>query len=138
MVLMEAQKLELESTIESLKEVEKLVDQVCTDYKVNEDFYGNILIAVTEAVNNAIIHGNKQNPEKTFSVVFNPGENQLVFSVSDQGEGFDFNNLPDPTDPENLEKPNGRGVFLMKNLADKIEFEDNGRKVNISFKIFNN
>jgi serine/threonine-protein kinase RsbW len=135
---MEAQKLELESTIESLKEVEKLVDQVCTDYKVNEDFYGNILIAVTEAVNNAIIHGNKQNPEKTFSVVFNPGENQLVFSVSDQGEGFDFNNLPDPTDPENLEKPNGRGVFLMKNLADKIEFEDNGRKVNISFKIFNN
>lgn len=135
---MEAQKLELESTIESLKEVEKLVDQVCTDYKVNEDFYGNILIAVTEAVNNAIIHGNKQNPEKTFSVVFNPGENQLVFSVSDQGEGFDFNNLPDPTDPENIEKPNGRGVFLMKNLADKIEFEDNGRKVNISFKIFNN
>lgn len=138
MVLMEAQKLELESTIDSLKEVEKLVDQVCTDYKVNEDFYGNILIAVTEAVNNAIIHGNKQSPNKTFSVVFNPKEDQIIFSVSDQGEGFDFNNLPDPTDPENLEKPNGRGVFLMKNLADKIEFEDSGRKVNISFKIFSN
>ncbi len=138
MVLMEAQKLELESTIDSLKEVEKLVDQVCTDYKVNEDFYGNILIAVTEAVNNAIIHGNKQSPNKTFSVVFNPKEDQIIFSVSDQGEGFDFNSLPDPTDPENLEKPNGRGVFLMKNLADKIEFEDSGRKVNISFKIFSN
>lgn len=138
MVLMEAQKLELESTIDSLKEVEKLVDQVCTDYKVNEDFYGNILIAVTEAVNNAIIHGNKQNPQKKYSVTFNPKEDQIIFSVSDQGEGFDFNNLPDPTDPENLEKPNGRGVFLMKNLADKIEFEDSGRKVNISFKIFSN
>ncbi|GIV28115.1 MAG: hypothetical protein KatS3mg027_1929 [Bacteroidia bacterium] len=135
---MEAQKLELESTIENIKEVEKLVDQVCSDYKIKEDYYGNILIAVTEAVNNAIIHGNKQNPEKTFSVIFNPGEDQLVFSVEDQGDGFDFNNLPDPTDPENLEKPNGRGVFLMKNLADKIEFENNGRKVNISFKIFNN
>lgn len=135
---MEAQKLELESTIENIKEVEKLVDQVCADYKIKEDYYGNILIAVTEAVNNAIIHGNKQNPEKTFSVIFNPGEDRLVFSVEDQGDGFDFNNLPDPTDPENLEKPNGRGVFLMKNLADKIEFENNGRKVNISFKIFNN
>lgn len=138
MVLMEAQKLELESTIDSLKEVEKLVDQVCSDYKVNEDYYGNILIAVTEAVNNAIIHGNKQNPQKRFLVAFNPGEDQIIFSVSDQGEGFDFNNLPDPTDPENLEKPSGRGVFLMKNLADKIEFEDSGRKVNISFKIFSN
>ncbi len=138
MVLMEAQKLELESTIDSLKEVEKLIDQVCTDYKINDEYYGNILIAVTEAVNNAIIHGNKQNPEKKFSIVFNSWEDQLVFSISDQGDGFDFNNLPDPTDPANIEKPNGRGIFLMKNLADKIEFEDNGRKVNISFKIFNN
>lgn len=138
MELMEAQKLELESTIDSLKEVEKLVDQVCVDYKVNEDYYGNILIAVTEAVNNAIIHGNKQNPQKKYYVTFNPKEDQITFTVADQGEGFDFNNLPDPTDPQNIEKPNGRGVFLMKNLADKIEFEDNGRKVHISFKIFNN
>lgn len=135
---MEAQKLELASTIESLKEVEKLVDQVCADYKVNEEHYGNILIAVTEAVNNAIIHGNKQDPLKKYSVIFNPGETKIVFSVIDQGEGFDFNNLPDPTDPENIEKPNGRGVFLMKNLADNVEFEDNGRKVNITFNIFKN
>ncbi|MFN7013700.1 MAG: ATP-binding protein [Bacteroidia bacterium] len=135
---MEAQKLELESTIESLKEVEKLVDQVCVEYKVNEDYYGNILIAVTEAVNNAIIHGNKQNPQKKYYVTFMPKEDQIIFTIADQGEGFDYNNLPDPTDPQNIEKPNGRGVFLMKNLADKIEFEENGSKVNISFKIFNN
>ncbi|MFN4233458.1 MAG: ATP-binding protein [Bacteroidia bacterium] len=135
---MEAQKLELASTIDSLKEVEKLVDQVCADYKLNEEHYGNILIAVTEAVNNAIIHGNKQDPKKKYSVIFNPGETKIVFSVIDQGEGFDFNNLPDPTDPENIEKPNGRGVYLMKNLADNVEFEDSGRKVNITFNIFNN
>lgn len=135
---MEAQKLELASTIESLKEVEKLVDQICTDYKINEEHYGNILIAVTEAVNNAIIHGNKQDPLKKYSVIFNPGETKIVFSVIDQGDGFDYNNLPDPTDPENIEKPNGRGVFLMKNLADNVEFEDSGRKVNITFNIINN
>jgi serine/threonine-protein kinase RsbW len=138
MELIEAQKLELDSTMDSLKEVEKFIDQVCLDYKIKEDFYGNILIAVTEAVNNAIIHGNKQNPQKKFSLSFNSAEDKITFSVSDQGEGFDFTNLPDPTEPENIEKPNGRGIFLMKNLADKVEFEENGRKVNLSFKIFSN
>jgi serine/threonine-protein kinase RsbW len=138
MEIIEAQKLELDSTMDSLKEVEKFIDQVCLDYKIKEDFYGNILIAVTEAVNNAIIHGNKQNPQKKFSLSFNSAEDKITFSVSDQGEGFDFTNLPDPTEPENIEKPNGRGIFLMKNLADKVEFEENGRKVNLSFKIFSN
>jgi serine/threonine-protein kinase RsbW len=89
-------------------------------------------------VNNAIIHGNKQNPQKKFSLSFNSAEDKITFSISDQGEGFDFTNLPDPTEPENIEKPNGRGIFLMKNLADKVEFEESGRKVNLSFKIFSN
>jgi serine/threonine-protein kinase RsbW len=138
MELIEAQKLELQSTIDSLKEVEKFIDQVCLDYKIKEDFYGNILIAVTEAVNNAIIHGNKQNPQKNFSLVFNSTDEEITFTISDQGDGFDFNNLPDPTEPANIEKPNGRGIFLMKKLADKVEFEDCGRKVNLTFKISNN
>jgi len=58
-----------------------------------------------------------------------------VFSIVDQGGGFDFTNLPDPLLPENLEKPNGRGIFLMKNLSDKIEFFDEGRKVCITFVV---
>lgn len=111
-----------------------MIDQVFMDYKIKEDYYCNILIVVTEAVNNAIIHGNKKNTQKRFLFEFDLTEDQIFFSVFDQGEGFDFNNLPDPTNPENIEKPNGRGVFLMKSLADNIEFEDSGRKVNISFK----
>ena len=62
-------------------------------------------------------------------------ENLLTFTVSDQGEGFDFSDLPDPTLPENLEKPQGRGIFLMNNLADSVVFEDPGNTVEISFKL---
>ena len=56
-------------------------------------------------------------------------------AIKDEGEGFDFNNLPDPTAPENLEKPTGRGVFLMKNLSDLVVFSDNGSVVEIHFKL---
>lgn len=57
----------------------------------------------------------------------------FCFSVEDEGKGFDYNHLPDPTAPENIEKENGRGIFLMKQLADEVEFENNGTKVFIYF-----
>lgn len=135
MVLMEDQKLRITSRSENITLVEKLIEDVCEVYRVSEDHYGNILVALTEAVNNAIIHGNKCNPDKIIDIAFTSKEDCIVFIVKDQGEGFDFNNLPDPTDPENIEKPNGRGVFLMRNLADKVEFSDNGCTVALNFKI---
>lgn len=125
--------LEIKSNVESMNLVESLVDQVCSDLLVNEDMYGNILIAVTEATNNAIIHGNGRDANKQVKLIVDQNEEGLVFSIEDQGKGFDFNLLPDPTAPENIEKPDGRGIFLMKNLADKIEFLQNGSKVNITF-----
>ena len=128
-------KLEINSDISNISEVEKLIDTVCEDLKLSEDNYGNILIAVTEAVNNAIIHGNKNNPEKKVKIIVDKVTKEVVFSVFDEGGGFDFTDLPDPTAPENLEKPDGRGIFLMKNLADKVEFFDNGTKVCITFVI---
>ena len=106
---------------------------VCDVFNVNEDNYGNILIAVTEAVNNAIYHGNQGNPKKRIKIGFESGEKNIKFSVTDEGKGFDYANLPDPTDPLNLDKPHGRGVFLMKNLADKVEFNNNGQEVLLTF-----
>lgn len=132
---METQRLNFPSTQENLLIVEKLIDDVCNKYEVNEDYYGNILIAVTEAVNNAINHGNKLNPDKKVDVDFSVNDGSLVFKIKDEGEGFDYDGLPDPTDPENLEKISGRGVFLMKNLADEVAFEDEGRQVELTFKI---
>lgn len=129
------QRISFPSKAENLNRVEQLINEVCSKYEVNEDYYGNILIALTEAVNNAIHHGNKSNPTKEVFVEFQADETVLSFIVEDEGPGFDFNNLPDPTDPQNIEKPHGRGVFLMRNLADEIEFSDDGSKVKMGFNL---
>lgn len=129
------QKISFPSTSGNIVVVEKLINDICSSYKVSEDYYGNILVAVTEAVNNAIQHGNKLDPGKKVDVEFTAGDKTITFSVHDQGDGFDYNTLPDPTNPENLEKPSGRGVFLMRHLADKVEFADSGRTVLLNFNI---
>lgn len=128
-------KLEIKSDISNISEVEQLIDVVCEDLKLSEDIYGNVLIAVTEAVTNAIVHGNQNNPVKIVFISVNAQTKEVVFTVIDEGGGFDFTMLPDPLAPENLEKPNGRGIFLMKNLSDKVEFFDEGKKVCITFVI---
>ena len=129
------QKLSFPSKAENLNLVEKLIDDVCEKNSVNEDYYGNILIAITEAVNNAIHHGNKSNPEKKVNVSYSSTPEKLLFTIQDEGPGFDYENLPDPTDPKNIEKPHGRGVFLMRNLSDEIEFSDGGSTVVMKFKV---
>lgn len=123
----------LPSSLTSITEVESLIDDACVKLELNEDVYGNVLIAVTEAVNNAIIHGNKQNGKLHVWLGVLNGESQACFSVKDQGNGFKPESIPDPTAPENLLKENGRGIFLMKNLSDELEFEEGGSRVNMYF-----
>jgi serine/threonine-protein kinase RsbW len=130
-----APKLLIFSTPESLNQVENLIEEVKDEHKINEDCYGNMIVAVTEAVNNAIYHGNKSNPDKKVAINCEVREDKIAFMIADEGEGFDFYNLPDPTAPENIDKPNGRGVFLMKHLADQLIFSENGRIVELQFKI---
>jgi serine/threonine-protein kinase RsbW len=127
------EKLSVPSELSSLSIVESLIDRVCGSLGVHEDAYGNILIAVTEAVNNAVIHGNQYNSNVDIDVEVLDLDDRLCFSIKDKGNGFDFDNLPDPTAPENLEKENGRGIFLIKNLADDLVFDEGGRVVNIFF-----
>ncbi len=131
----EEKKIRITSQSENIALVEKLVNTICETYNISEDHYGNILVAITEAVNNAIQHGNKANPNKNIDISYLSDNQHLRFSVKDEGSGFNYSQLPDPTNPENIEKPNGRGVFLMKHLADKVEFEDNGSKVILDFKL---
>lgn len=124
----------LPSTPASITEVESLIDEACAELQLNEDLYGNILIAVTEGVNNAIIHGNKLNASLSVRVGVLNNEEWVCFSIKDQGSGFDPESIPDPTAPENLLKENGRGIFLMKNLSDEVTFEDRGTIVNVCFR----
>jgi serine/threonine-protein kinase RsbW len=126
--------MQIQSKPENINVVEKFIDDLKVKHNLHEECYGNMLVAVTEAVNNAINHGNKANPEKLVDIKFEVEEGQFGFTISDEGHGFDYLNLPDPTDPENIEKPSGRGVFLMKHLADQIIFSENGRVVELYFR----
>ncbi len=129
-----SQKLEFASQAQSINIIEKAIDDLKSEFDIHEDSYGNILVAVTEAVNNAIQHGNKYDESKKVTVTCEVDGDRVVFIISDEGPGFDYYNLPDPTAPENLEKPTGRGVFLMKHLADQVIFSENGRVVEMYFK----
>jgi serine/threonine-protein kinase RsbW len=129
------QRIAFPAKAENIALAEKLIDEACTAHNVHESHYGNILIALTEAVNNAIHHGNDLDPAKNVTLGYEVVGDRIVFLVQDQGPGFDFNHLPDPTDPQNIEKPHGRGVFLMRALADDVEFSDHGATVALAFSL---
>lgn len=122
---------------ENITIVEKFIDDLRAEINIGDDVYGNILISLTEAANNAMLHGNDGDESKTVEISYgldDRGKN-LSFIVKDQGPGFDYNNLPDPTAPENLERTSGRGVFLMMQLADMVVFSDKGATVEMQFRV---
>jgi len=128
-------KLEIPSLTENIRIIESFIDNAKDKYSIDDDIYGNIMIAVTESVNNAIRHGNALQNNKNVFISLNLEQDIITFTVQDQGPGFDFENLPDPTAPENLDKPGGRGIFLMKHLADEVKFKDDGRLVEMRFYV---
>jgi serine/threonine-protein kinase RsbW len=124
----------INSDIENLRVVETLVDTLSKKLGISDEVYGKILISTVEAVNNAILHGNKGKKDKIVKIEFNADGNMFDVTVRDEGDGFEFNNIPDPTDPANIENLHGRGVFLMRSLADRIEFNDSGNEVRMRFR----
>lgn len=127
--------LRLNSLPGNIAKVENLVDDVVNQYRLSSDQKGSILISLTEAVTNAMRHGNSNDESKAVEVSHRQQAGRLSFSISDEGQGFDYTNLPDPTSPENIMKCGGRGVFLMRQLADELEFRNNGSTVEMRFKI---
>lgn len=125
--------IQIPSLPENIRIVESFIDNAKDQYKLNDDIYGNIMIAVTESVNNAIIHGNESNSKKNVHLQLALEESLIKFTIEDEGAGFDYTNLIDPTLPENLSKPGGRGIFLMKNLCDEVAFKKDGRVAELSF-----
>src|SRR6478735_7121047 len=126
---MDSLKIQIPSLVENIRIVESFIDNVKDKFHIDDDIYGNIMVAVTESVNNAIKHGNKQDKSKNVFLAATYEENFLKFTIEDEGPGFNPDDLPDPTAPENLDKLGGRGIFLMKHLSDEVHFHDNGRKV---------
>ena len=121
------------SKIDNIAQVETFLEEISAEHKFGDEIYGNILVAILEAVNNAILHGNLFDQTKSVTVSFSIENNQYTFRITDEGEGFDYETIPDPTMAENIENPHGRGVFLMRHLADSVEYSNNGSTVEIKF-----
>lgn len=131
---LEKKEITINSSVENLAYVEQEIETVFDEFGISFDLFGNVLIAVTEAVTNAISYGNRNDVTKQVTVNFKNTDGFLNVSVSDEGKGFDYEQLPDPTDPENIEKLEGRGIFLMKSLSDSLSFYDEGSRVEMRFK----
>ena len=124
------------SNPDNLPLVEGFIDEIRSLLDFRDDVYGNVMVAITEAVNNGIHHGNGSDPDrKVFIRCESVNPYRIVVRVQDEGKGFDPDRLPDPTAPENLENPGGRGVFLMRALAKSVAFSDNGATVTMAFSL---
>lgn len=126
--------LRIRSNMKNLRIIENAVDEITNTLGVKQDNYGKILVAILEAVNNAITHGNKFNDEKYVDVSITVEKNEMIVTVTDEGKGFNPSDIPDPTRPENIEELSGRGVFLMTKLADSIFFNEAGNSVTMKFR----
>lgn len=132
---LQVREMEFLSLPENINIIEAFVEDLKTELHLTEEMEANILVALSEAVNNAIFHGNQMNPSKKVRMKMEKGDNVLTFTVEDEGPGFDPQSVKDPTAPENIDKPAGRGIFLIRNLADNVEYADSGRKVKITFNL---
>lgn len=130
---MKSIKISIPSLIENIKIIESFIDNARENFEINDDIYGNIMISVTECISNAIIHGNQSDKNKLVNLELKLEDDLLKFTIEDEGRGFELEALPDPTAPENIEKPGGRGIFLIKHLSDEVKFEEGGKKVILSF-----
>ena len=114
--------LEIESDPQNLITVEEFVNYFAVDLGINEEKIPGLLLAVSEAATNAFVHGNKSDGSKIVTLDVTKENHQLIISVKDQGKGFDPSKIPDPTEPENLLKDSGRGVYLMRIYMDDIKY----------------
>ena len=118
-----------------IAEVETFLQKTVKNSRISPNRYPDMLISLTEAVNNAIIHGNKEDHSKVVKIQMIHNRRQIKIIVKDEGGGFNINQVPDPTAPENIECCGGRGVYIMSRLADTIKFQDNGSTVEMHFQV---
>lgn len=130
------QQLIIESGLQNLYKVEHFVEELSDFYNVNNTYFGNILISLTEATKNAIIHGNKEDINKKVTIIFEARPTGMFFRVSDEGEGYDSSLIPDPTE---IEAEEGRkiktGLYLIKSLCDTVVFKNKGSVIEFEFYV---
>lgn len=124
--------LYIKSDLSEIKKVEEFLRNIFDFYNYSQNCFNKVFLCVSEAVVNAITHGNKKDKNKKVNIDINC-ETQIIIKVSDEGDGFNPNNIPDPTNPENLLKESGRGLHIIKNIADSVTFNNKGNVIFLEF-----
>lgn len=128
--------LDLPSNLQSIHEIVDTVVRHCAGPEtIDRRLNLNLRVGLTEALANAVLYGNGEDPEKNIRLEVDLGEREISIRVTDQGLGFDPEAIPDPTAPENLERATGRGVFLMRKLMDEVHFNETGNSVTLILRV---
>lgn len=135
-MIFEEMTLEIPSSRNELYKIEQFIEEICDTYNISNTYFGNISIALMEAFDNAVKHGNKNDEHKKVTIHFRAESGALIFHVKDEGDGYDYHNLPDPTDISVKEtEDTGRGLFMIRALSDEIKFDGKGSEITIRFDI---
>lgn len=127
------QSIEFKSTFEEVEKLEAFLNNLQKELDFDNEYYAKLMLVVSEAVTNSIMHGNKQDASKKVFVEAVANGAGISFTIQDEGDGFEPEDLPDPLAQENLLKTGGRGVFLMNEYADEVEYSDKGNTLKLRF-----
>jgi len=126
---------EIASVKNNYKLIENLLLEANKEFCCEDQRFRNVLIAVSEIVMNAIVHGNKEKADKKVKVTVEYDEKEMRIRILDEGNGFKFGETADPTKPENILKESGRGIYIVKSLMEEIEQKDSGKGTEIIITI---
>lgn len=127
--------ISVSSEISNIVKIENFIESFTAHFQLSPQLFGKISLSVIEAVNNAILSGNKRQVDKKVTLTAEMDGKKFKVTVCDEGEGFDYSDIPDPTLPDNINKVTGRGLYLMKTLSDELFFENNGASVTLVFYV---
>ncbi len=127
--------LSISSQLSNVNIVRSFLDEIFSKFCLDRKYFNRIFLGLSEAVCNCIVHGNASDVDKKVVIKVRYSGGYLLLEIKDEGMGFCFANLTDPTSVNNLKKENGRGIFLICQTADDVKFYDGGSKVLIRYKL---
>jgi len=125
----------IQSDPQNVEVVDKIMVSLATELSLTEQQHFNIHLALGESIQNAIMHGNAADPEKSVVIDYELNQGQLYFCISDQGAGFDVQQVADPTSADNLEKEGGRGVLFLKQITKHFHYCNEARAVKFTIDL---
>ncbi len=127
--------LVISSQLINIDKVRCFLKEIFIESRLNMNCFNRVFLGISEVVNNSIVHGNRLDINKRVFIRFFYSDHKLQVEVKDEGTGFFVDNLVDPTFSKNIKKEDGRGIFILHQIADEVEFLDGGSRVLIKYKL---